>query len=99
MSTQLKDRFNQKCGMPVAVVIGIVLIKAANSEKVELPDEFQMYSNDIDLDRLNTQLSMLPDLITTINSTAAVPIKQVSNARTISEVNKITEFVIVKMFR
>ena len=42
--------------MPVAVVIERILIKAANAEKAELPGEFHMYSNDIDPDRLITQL-------------------------------------------
>ena len=44
--------------MPIAAVI---ILNAANGEKVELP-EFQAYS-DFDLDKLQTQLNMLPDLI------------------------------------
>ena len=31
-----------------------------NGEIIKLPEEFQMCSNDFDVDRLKTQLNMLP---------------------------------------
>ena len=47
-----------------------------------------MYKNDIDLTKLKLQLLMLPDLIRTKNSRSpnTVPLKKVTNVRTICEV-------------
>ena len=73
----MTDDFDQQCGMPIAAVI---LLNAANGEKVELP-EFQAYS-DFDLDRVQTQFSMLPDLIRIRNT---VPLMKVTNVRRISQ--------------
>ncbi len=56
MTNELKHRFDQKHGMPVAAMIEKILLNAANGERVELPDEFQVYKNAFDLDRLQTQL-------------------------------------------
>jgi len=75
--------------MPVAEVIERVLLDAANGTfSGELPQELQMYKNDIDLTRLKVQLQMMPDLIRTRNQlpTNLVPIKKVTNVRTICDV-------------
>jgi len=65
------------------------LLDAANGTfSGELPQELQMYKNDIDLTRLKVQLQMMPDLIRTRNQlpTNLVPIKKVTNVRTICDV-------------
>jgi len=41
-------------------------------KRVELSEEFQAYNRDFDLDRPQTQLSMLPDLIRIKNTTTDV---------------------------
>ena len=89
MTHELKRRFQQEWGMPVAEVIERVLCDAANGTfSGELPQELQMYKNDIDLTRLKVQLQMMPDLIRTRNQlpTNLVPIKKVTNVRTICDV-------------
>lgn len=42
----------------------------------ELPHEFDLYKDYLDLSKLQTQLSMLPDLIVTRNTRNSVPIKK-----------------------
>jgi len=89
MIHELKRRFQQERGMPVAEVIERVLLDAANGTfSGELPQELQMYKNDIDLTRVKVQLQMMPDLIRTRNQlpTNLVPIKKVTNVRTICDV-------------
>ena len=89
MIHELKRWFQQERGMPVAEVIERVLLDAANGTfSGELPQELQMYKNDIDLTRLKVQLQMMPDLIRTRNQlpTNLVPIKKVTNVRTICDV-------------
>ena len=89
---ELKRRFQQKRGMPVVAVLEKLLLDSANGTSTlatgELPEELQLYKNDIDLAKLKLQLLMLPDLIRTRNSKSpnTVPIKKVTNVRTISEV-------------
>ena len=34
-----------------------------NSEKIKLTEEFQMCSNEFDVNNLKTQLNMLPDIV------------------------------------
>ena len=67
---ELKRRFQQKRGVPIAAMIENVLISAANRTSVELEElttDLQMYERDIDLQKLKIQLQMLPDLIRTRN--------------------------------
>ena len=46
-----KRRFQQKRGLPVATMIEILLVTAANSTSVdlEIPEELHLYENDVDL--------------------------------------------------
>ena len=66
---ELKRRFQQKRGMPVVTVLEKLLLDSANGKSTtgsgELPEELQLYKNDIDLAKLKLQLLMLPDLIRT----------------------------------
>ena len=50
MSSELKRRFQQKRGLPVVATIEKLLLDAANGtlEKGDLPQELQLYSNDLD---------------------------------------------------
>ena len=47
---------------------------------------YNLYKDDLDLSKLKTQLSMLLDLIVTRNSRNSVPIKKVTNVRTICDI-------------
>ena len=60
---ELKRRFAQERGLPVAVMIEKVLVTATNESITRLPDDMQLYENVLNLERLHTQLNMLPDLI------------------------------------
>lgn len=77
--------------MPVVTVLEKLLLDSANGKCTtgsgELPEELQLYKNDIDLAKLKLQLLMLPDLIRTRNAKSpnTVPVK-VTNVRTICEI-------------
>ena len=63
---ELKRRFQQKRGMPVVATIEKLLLDAANGKRTiddTLPEELQLYKDDLDISRLKYQLSMLPDVI------------------------------------
>ena len=87
---ELKQRFQQRCGLPVMAILEKVLMDYANGItafcSTELPHEFDLYKDDLDLSKLKTQLSMLPDLIVTRNTRNSVPIKKVTNVRTICDI-------------
>ena len=88
--SELQRRFQQKRGMPVAAIIEKILLDAANGahNNGELPQELQLYKNDIDLARFKIQLQMIPDLIRTRNQklTNSAPITKVTNVRTICDI-------------
>ena len=75
--------------MAVAAVMETLFLDAVNGVQSsglgELPEELKLCKNDVDLHRLKTQLSMLPDLQRTRNSKLpnTVPIERVTNVRTI----------------
>ena len=99
---ELKRRFQQERGMPVAAVLEKMLLDASQisfDDPGALPSELEMYSKDIDRHRLFAQLNMLPDLIGTYNErNPATAIKQVTNLRTLCEImNDVTSSKI--MFR
>ena len=81
--------FQQTQGMPVAAALETLLINAANSSSNEdkYPDELEMYSKDLNIERLLIQLKMIPDLLKTYNEkNSHVQIKKVSNLCTLVEV-------------
>ena len=88
MTNELKRRFQQKRGLPVAAVIEKTMLAAAGGSLEQVPDDFQIYKNDLDLARLQIQLQMLPDLIRTRNMKLSndIPIRKVTNVRTLCEV-------------
>ena len=85
LMNELKRPFQQERGIPVAAAIEKVLIDCSNGEAVSLPQQLEVYKNDLDLTRLRVQLSMLPDLIKTKNQKvhSSFAIKKVTNVRTI----------------
>ena len=86
--SELKRRFQQRRGLPVAAGIEKMLLAAVNGNPEQVPDELQIYKNDLDLARLQVQLQMLPDLIHTRNLklTSDIPIRRVTTVRTLCEV-------------
>ena len=89
--SELKRQFQQKRGLPIAAMMEKLLMTAANNTSIdlgELPEEMQLYKNDIDLQKLKHQLQMLPDLIRTrnVNVPNCIPIKSVTNVRTICDI-------------
>ena len=90
LASELKRRFQQKRGMPVVAAIEKLLLDAANATLVstDLPEELQLYKDDLDLSRLKCQLPMLPDVIRVRNQKLQnnVPIPKVTNVRTLYSV-------------
>lgn len=89
LSSELKRRFQQKRGVPIAAMIENVLIHATNQTDIgDLPAEIKMYENNVDLVKLKIQLQMLPDLLRTRNKQIpnCVPIKRVMNVQTLCDV-------------
>ncbi|XP_062512635.1 zinc finger MYM-type protein 1-like [Corticium candelabrum] len=89
---ELKRRFQQKRGMPVAATIEKLLLDAVNGtytmDGTALPEELQLYKDDLDLSRLKYQLSMLPDVVQVRNRKLEnnPPITEVTNVRTICSI-------------
>ena len=84
---ELKRRFKQERGMPIAAAIEKLLLESCDNTSIrdiQLPQEMQLYKNDVILPRLKIQLYMLPDLIRTWNQKkeTAIPIRKVTNVRT-----------------
>ena len=67
MRSELKHRFDKE-GLKVLGEIESLLISACNGNKVPLSTQVQeLYHGDIDFQRLEVQLSMLPELVKTVN--------------------------------
>ena len=87
LTNELKRRFSQERGVSVAAMIEKVLLSASNGTFEKLPDGLQIYKNDVDFERLTVQLKMIPDLLSTRNAqVGSIPIREVTNVRTLSEV-------------
>jgi hypothetical protein len=80
---ELKKRFQQERGMPVAAVMEKLLLDAAQNVIVtDLPSVLDTYK-DIDKQRLEIQLKMVPELVRTFNERNPASTKQVTNLRTL----------------
>ena len=66
---ELKTRFQQERGIPVAAALEKVLLDSTQGlfNQASLPNQLDMYSKDVDNRRLVLQLQMLPDLVRTYN--------------------------------
>ena len=87
---QLKDRFEQRKGLPMAAKMEQILLEAANGDccTVErLEEELQIYEKDLSMVQLHLQLQMLPNLVNTRNSLRKdqPPITKITKVRTIAE--------------
>ena len=71
--------------MPVAAALESILLNAFVSDAIEIPEHIvQLYSKDIEFDRLKVQLQMLPDLLKTFNSAnTSQKVSKVTSLRTI----------------
>ena len=64
-----------------------LLIDSCNGTRVTPSSNFkEMYKNDLNMDTLNVQLSMLPDVVTTANEEHHVGIKRVTSVRTVCDI-------------
>ena len=86
---ELKNRFNQTRGMPLAAKLEKMFLDAANGTcnfNHGLPDELKLCGTDVKLDRLLIQLQMLPDLIQTYNkANPTIAIKKVTLVSTLCD--------------
>ena len=86
---ELKRQFQQKRGMPLVATIQKLLLDAANgaftTDGTTLPEELQLYKENLDLSRLKHQLSMLPDIIRVRNQKLenSLQITNVTNVQSI----------------
>ena len=83
---ELKNRFQQERGMPVAAALEKVLLDAVTTQTSltddSLPSVLGMYSKDINIPHLAIQLKMLPDLVRAFNeNNPATAIKEVTTLR------------------
>jgi len=78
--------------MPLAALLEKTLLDAANSSFSAIPNELEIYKQDVNIDRLTVQLKMLPDLIRTYNEQNPITsIKQVTILTTLSDVMNAVE--------
>ena len=87
ITAELKRRFQQDRGMPIAALLEKTLLDAAKGSFSVYPNELQLYHNDVDNDRLIVQLKMLPDLVRTYNEqNPATRIKEVTKLSTLCQI-------------
>ena len=73
--------------MPIAALLEKILLDAAKGSFSVFPDELQIYHNDVNIDRLITQLKMLPDLVRTYNELNPVTrIKEIMKLSTLCQI-------------
>ena len=96
---QLKDRFEQRSGLPMAAKIEEILLGAVNSNCCSLErlqENFAVYKKYFNMVQLHVQLQMLPNLVQTRNSlrrdqpaiTKVTSIRTIANVLTEVEVGK-----------
>ena len=86
---ELERRFQQRGGMSVAATLEKLFLDASNEQRIvgDFPEEIRQYSNDVNLQNLQVQLQMLPNLIKTYNQMhPSTAIKRVTSLRTLCEV-------------
>ena len=80
---EICSRFEQK-GFSLLKDIEEVLLKAANADKVTIPQSIsETYANDLDMERLVLQLKMLADLIKSSEMNASFPLKEITKLETL----------------
>lgn len=85
LSGEITKRFEQK-GFHVASQVESLIIDHSNGTMCEIPEQMkEVYSRDLNWERLKIQLAMLPDLIESHNEDG-LPIKKVTTLRTLCDV-------------
>ena len=78
--SEIQRRFNQT-SLRIPASLEALLLGAANSERTEATEELkEMYSQDVDFDRLEHQLALLPDAV------QAAEIKKVTSVASLTEI-------------
>ena len=95
VTNELRQRFCQERGMPVAAKLEKLLLNAANATSDIGSDSgeiVEMYSKDLDATRLAPQLQMLPQLLRTYNECyPQTAIQRITNVRTLCDImNNVT---------
>ena len=85
ISNEISRRFDQDDFSLVAEIEQIIL-SAGNGQEVVIPEAIRTaYKEDLNMTRLATHLSMLPDIIKSYGETTGTPIKKVTNVRTVCQ--------------
>lgn len=67
-----------------------LLVESANGSHCPIPPNIrEMYKGDVDMTRLSVHLRMLPDIIKRHGEMAGVPVRRVTNTRTICDAMKV----------
>ena len=70
-----------------------ILIDSCNGKKVELSPTIQeLYQEDLNTEKLKLPLSMLPDVISTVNKDANIGIHHITRVSTVCEVFNVGKF-------
>ncbi len=87
-SEELKRRFDQNRGMHIAASVEKTLLDGCNhcQSDTTIPEDLGIYANELDLQRLQIQLQMLPDLVRAYNEQTKNTTKKVTNLRTLCDV-------------
>ena len=84
---ELSQRFDQKDMKIVIDMEKLVLSACVKNENVTIPDSVKdLFQKDIQMEKLKTQLCMLPELIIRHGELTGYKIKTVTNIRTVCEV-------------
>ena len=83
LTNELKKRFQHPSFITLHHMEEL-MIKSCNKDPISLSDDIcQLYSTDIDIERLRTQLSLLPDLLCSFNEKEGVVVHKVTSIRTV----------------
>ena len=92
LSGELDNRFQQP-SFKFLEEMECLLIKSCNGQHVKPSEEFcSMYGKDLQMDRLLSQLNMLPDLVRTVSDQQQYGIKSVTSIRTILDLMNANSF-------
>ena len=92
LSGELDNRFQQP-SFKFLQEMECILIKSCNGECIKPSEEFcSMYGKDLQIDRLSSQLNMLPDLVRTVSDQQQYGIKSVTAIGTILDLMNANSF-------
>lgn len=87
VNQEMTNRFDQATFRVLQEIENInILIRSCNGDTVTLSDGFKnLYSKDLKLQNLSTQLSLLPDIVSTVNTEHQMGVKKVTTVNTVVE--------------